>query len=97
MKRYIINIILFINNIIHKIDYYNQNPMFKGIFIIGGTTAISQLLSVILMPLITRLYAPYDYGIFSTFPVYSQAFLFQSGEGIELFRIIVSQTTLHLL
>lgn len=47
--------------------FIQNNPLYKGVFILGSGTAIAQLIGIISMPIITRLYSPSDLGILAVY------------------------------
>lgn len=49
------------------IGFIFNNPLYKGVFILGSGTAIAQLIGIISMPIITRLYTPSDLGILAVY------------------------------
>lgn len=44
-----------------------NNPLYKGVFILGSGTVIAQLIGIVSMPIITRLYSPSDLGVLSIY------------------------------
>jgi O-antigen/teichoic acid export membrane protein len=44
-----------------------SNPLYKGALILGSGTAVAQLIGIVTMPIITRLYAPSDLGILAVY------------------------------
>jgi O-antigen/teichoic acid export membrane protein len=57
---------------IHKLkEQYQQkiakNPILKGLFIIGSGTVIAQSISIVIYPILTRLFTPSDFGIFAVY------------------------------
>lgn len=45
------------------IRFIYANPLYKGVIILGSGTAIAQIIGILSMPIITRLYAPEDLGV----------------------------------
>ncbi|AKB24194.1 O-antigen flippase Wzx [Methanosarcina sp. MTP4] len=44
-----------------------NNPLYKGVFILGSGTAVAQLIGIVTMPIITRLYTPSDLGVLAVY------------------------------
>jgi O-antigen/teichoic acid export membrane protein len=61
-----------------------DNSFFHSILLISGSTAIGQILSIICMPIITRLYTPEDFGVLSLFISILTPFSFIMSLKIEL-------------
>jgi O-antigen/teichoic acid export membrane protein len=51
----------------HFFNEIMNNALWKGAFIIGSGTAIAQVIGVVTVPIITRLYSPSDYGILGVY------------------------------
>jgi O-antigen/teichoic acid export membrane protein len=49
------------------ISRFFSDPLLKGAVIIGSGTVISQILGIIFVPILTRIYSPSDYGTLSVF------------------------------
>lgn len=49
------------------LEFIQNNPLYKGVFILGSGTAVTQLIGIISMPIITRLYTPSDLGILAVY------------------------------
>jgi O-antigen/teichoic acid export membrane protein len=49
------------------IGFILNNPLYKGVLILGSGTAVAQLIGIVSMPIITRLYTPYDLGILAVY------------------------------
>jgi len=49
------------------IRFIQDNPLYRGVLILGSGTAVAQLIGIISMPIITRLYTPSDLGILATY------------------------------
>lgn len=49
------------------IRFIRANPLYKGVFILGSGTAIAQLIGILSMPFITRLYTPEDLGLLAVY------------------------------
>ena len=44
-----------------------NNPLYKGAIILGSGTAIAQMIGILTMPIITRLYSPSDLGVLAVY------------------------------
>jgi len=44
-----------------------NNPLYKGAIILGSGTAVAQMVGIITMPIITRLYTPSDLGVLAVY------------------------------
>ena len=44
-----------------------NNPLYKGVLILGSGTAVAQMIGIITMPIITRLYTPSDLGVLAVY------------------------------
>jgi len=44
-----------------------NNPLYRGVAVLGSGTAVAQLIGIVTMPIITRLYTPADLGILSVY------------------------------
>lgn len=60
-----------------KLKFYN-NKFFKSILLVSGGTALAQILNVLTSPLITRIYSPEEYGVFTIFTSFLMVFSFSS-------------------
>jgi len=49
------------------VELIYNNPLYKGVFILGSGTMIAQLIGIVAMPIITRLYTPSDLGILAVY------------------------------
>lgn len=49
------------------ISFILNSPLYKGAFILGSGTAAAQIVGIISMPIITRLYTPSDLGILAVY------------------------------
>jgi O-antigen/teichoic acid export membrane protein len=49
------------------IEFILNNPLYKGVLILGSGTAVAQLIGVVTMPVITRLYTPADLGVLAVY------------------------------
>lgn len=49
------------------IGFIQSNPLYKGVLILGSGTAVAQLIGIVSMPIITRLYTPSDLGVLATY------------------------------
>jgi O-antigen/teichoic acid export membrane protein len=50
-----------------NISRISSDPLFKGIVIIGSGSAIAQIIGIICMPILTRIYSPEIFGILAVF------------------------------
>ena len=55
------------------------DPLAKGIFIIASGSAIAQIIGVVTMPVITRLYSPADFGVLGLFTAVLSVLIFAGG------------------
>ncbi len=44
-----------------------NNPLYRGVLILGSGTAVAQLIGIVTMPIITRLYTPSDMGVLAVY------------------------------
>ena len=44
-----------------------NNPLYKGVIVLGSGTAIAQMIGILTMPIITRLYSPSDLGVLAVY------------------------------
>ncbi len=44
-----------------------NNPLYRGVLILGSGTAVAQLIGIVTMPIITRLYLPSEMGILAVY------------------------------
>ena len=49
------------------IRFILDNPLYKGVLILGSGTAVAQLIGIVTMPIITRLYTPSDLGVLAVY------------------------------
>jgi O-antigen/teichoic acid export membrane protein len=49
------------------IGFISNNPLYKGALILGSGTAVAQLIGIVSMPIITRLYTPSDLGVLAVY------------------------------
>lgn len=49
------------------IEFILNNPLYKGVLILGSGTAVAQLIGIVTMPIITRLYLPSEIGILAVY------------------------------
>ncbi len=49
------------------IEFILNNPLYKGVIILGSGTAVAQLIGIVTMPIITRLYTPADLGVLAVY------------------------------
>ncbi len=67
-EKFIIRLKTYVNSLrLRLISRLSEDPLLKGILILGSGTAISQLLGIIFIPIITRLYPPAIYGTLAVF------------------------------
>lgn len=67
-EKFIIRLKTYGNSLrLRLISRLSEDPLLKGILILGSGTAISQLLGIIFIPIITRLYPPAIYGTLAVF------------------------------
>ncbi len=55
------------NNVRNLLGGIFQGRFAKGVFMIGGGSATAQFISIVLTPVITRLYSPEDYGVLAVY------------------------------
>ena len=48
-------------------NYIMNNPLYRGVAVLGSGTAVAQLISIVTAPVITRLYTPSDMGILAVY------------------------------
>ncbi len=48
-------------------DFILNNPLYRGVLILGSGTAVAQLIGIVTMPIITRLYTPADLGVLAVY------------------------------
>ena len=48
-------------------DFILKNPLYRGVLILGSGTAVAQLIGIVTMPIITRLYTPADLGVLAVY------------------------------
>jgi len=67
-EKFIIRLKTYVHSLRKKfISRFSSDPLLKGILILGSGTAISQILGIILVPIITRIYPPDIYGTLAVF------------------------------
>jgi len=49
------------------IEFILNNPLYKGVLILGSGTAVAQLIGIVTLPIITRLYTPSDMGVLAAY------------------------------
>ena len=49
------------------IRFILDNPLYKGVLILGSGTAVAQLIGIVAMPIITRLYTPSEMGLLAIY------------------------------
>ncbi|NLA39563.1 MAG: oligosaccharide flippase family protein [Methanomicrobiales archaeon] len=65
---------LYLTAIVNRNEYTSRlsrfiinNPLYRGVLILGSGTAVAQLIGIVAMPIITRLYTPADMGILAVY------------------------------
>ena len=48
-------------------NYIMNNPLYRGVAVLGSGTAVAQLISIVTAPIITRLYTPSDMGVLAVY------------------------------
>lgn len=48
-------------------NYIVNNPLYRGVLVLGSGTAIAQLIGIVTAPIITRLYTPSDMGVLAVY------------------------------
>ena len=48
-------------------NYIMNNPLYRGVAVLGSGTAVAQLISIVTAPIITRLYTPSDMAILAVY------------------------------
>lgn len=66
-KQRILTFIISLRIITQSIQFINNNPLYKGVLVLGSGTALAQFISILSMPVITRLYTPSDLGILTIY------------------------------
>jgi O-antigen/teichoic acid export membrane protein len=67
-EKFIIRLKTYVNSLrLRFTSRLSEEPLLKGILILGSGTAISQLLGIIFIPIITRMYPPAIYGTLAVF------------------------------
>lgn len=67
-EKFMVRLITCVHSLrIRLISRLSADPLLKGILILGSGTAISQILGIIFIPIITRLYPPAIYGTLAVF------------------------------
>ena len=66
LNQYKISLISFIekNRILNS---FFSNPLWKGVLILGTGSMLTQLLGILVIPILTRLFSPSDFGLFGMF------------------------------
>jgi O-antigen/teichoic acid export membrane protein len=49
------------------IELILNDPLYKGVLVLGSGTAVAQLIGIVAMPIITRLYTPSDMGVLAVY------------------------------
>jgi O-antigen/teichoic acid export membrane protein len=49
------------------IRFISNNPIYKNVLLIGSSVVLAQLISVVTLPIITRLYSPADLGVLGVY------------------------------
>ena len=64
----------YLTAIVNKNEYTSRlfrfilnNPLYRGVLILGSGTAVAQLIGIVTMPIITRLYLPSEMGILAVY------------------------------
>jgi len=52
---------------VHINNFIVKYPIYKGVLILGSGTVLAQLLNVLTMPIITRVYTPADFGLLAAY------------------------------
>jgi O-antigen/teichoic acid export membrane protein len=67
-EKFMIRLKTYVNSLrIRFVALLSADPLLKGILILGSGTAISQILGIIFIPIITRMYPPAIYGTLAVF------------------------------
>ncbi|MDI6867842.1 oligosaccharide flippase family protein [Methanoculleus sp.] len=48
-------------------NYIVNNPLYRGVLVLGSGTAVAQLIGIVTAPIITRLYTPSDMGVLAVY------------------------------
>jgi len=48
-------------------EFILNNPLYRGVLVLGSGTAVAQLIGIITAPIITRLYTPSDLGVLAVY------------------------------
>lgn len=70
LVRFFSSLILFAKRNLYAaqvIELILNNPLYKGVLILGSGTAVAQLIGIAAMPVITRLYTPSDLGVLAVY------------------------------
>ncbi|WP_301664839.1 oligosaccharide flippase family protein [Methanoculleus frigidifontis] len=49
------------------IRFISNNPLYKSVFVLGSGTILAQLIGILSMPIITRIYTPEDLGLLAAY------------------------------
>ncbi|RXE55291.1 polysaccharide biosynthesis protein [Methanoculleus taiwanensis] len=49
------------------IRFISNNPLYKGVLVLGSGTVLAQLIGIVTLPIITRLYSPSDLGVLAVY------------------------------
>jgi O-antigen/teichoic acid export membrane protein len=67
-KHFIVRLTRYGNSLRTKItSWISKDPLLKGIVIMGSGTAVAQILGIVFVPILTRLYPPAVYGTLAVF------------------------------
>lgn len=64
---YLISLVEWNQYCVRVIKFISNDPLYKGVIILGSGTAVAQLIGIITSPIITRLYTPSDLGILAVY------------------------------
>jgi O-antigen/teichoic acid export membrane protein len=73
------------------LNRFSRDPLLKGILILGSGTAITQILGLILVPVITRIYPPEIYGTGAVYTSILQILLVVATMRYE-FTVLIAET-----
>jgi len=76
---------------IKLLNRFSADPLLKGILILGSGTAITQILGLILVPIITRIYPPEIYGTGAVYTSILQILLVVATMRYE-FTVLIADT-----
>lgn len=56
------------NKVVSRLlNFVVKNPLYKSVLLLGSGTAVAQLIGIVAMPIITRLYTPSDLGVLAIY------------------------------